>query len=411
MRAPTTILSFVLCAYLSACAGPEHSANTQLLPTSDAAASPAGASQNLPFPPDRGSAALTEDLILGKDTYSRGGTAFDDGTALELESTPGNMSYGIWRFNTENELRYVEVRLSVQGSDVAYVALANFGDGSWDFSDEVDSTHVLALTDDDHRSSDGSFYIAVIVTMGDDATVEALNLLSDFVNTPPVAELIGGPPVGNIPLTVIFDAGTSSDSDGTIIEYAWDFDGNNTYEETSDSSEVLHVYKEPGIFFVQVRVTDNSLATALSDFVQITVTVAGNNPPLAALSPTSASGSFPLPITFDAGDSGAGGDSGDSIVLYEWDFEGDGSFDSYGSQPTQDYTYNQIGEYAPIVRVTDEAGNQAQAKRRGASARGQYAGGRRRRPRGLLLDLEHQWRTGHLLSGEPRVTALCARAR
>jgi hypothetical protein len=65
------------------------------------------------------------------------------------------------------------------------------------------------------------------------------------------------------------------------------------------------------------------------------------------------SGYPPLEVTLDAG---ASTDDG-TIVKYEWDWEGDGTWDSdTGNTPITNYTYTVAGTFHPAVRVTDDEG-------------------------------------------------------
>lgn len=58
---------------------------------------------------------------------------------------------------------------------------------------------------------------------------------------------------GPAPLAVTFDARTSSDPDGEIVQFAWDFgDGN-----TGTGEVVTHTYAEPGAFRPRLTVTDD----------------------------------------------------------------------------------------------------------------------------------------------------------
>ncbi|MBN1887925.1 MAG: DUF11 domain-containing protein [Thermoflexales bacterium] len=41
------------------------------------------------------------------------------------------------------------------------------------------------------------------------------------------------------------------------------------------------------------------------------------------------------------------------IISYEWDYDGDGKYDSQDSQPTALHTYNELGTYQAALRVTD----------------------------------------------------------
>jgi len=74
---------------------------------------------------------------------------------------------------------------------------------------------------------------------------------------------------------------------------------------------------------------------------------------LPTASPTS--GSAPLTVTFtpDA-------NTGNAILTYEWDFEGDGTFDrSETVGRDQSFTYNTPGNYNATLRVTDNQNEQA----------------------------------------------------
>ena len=78
------------------------------------------------------------------------------------------------------------------------------------------------------------------------------------VNQPPTAKCVATPASGVLPLVVEFDASASSDPDGSIAGYVWDFaDG-----ETAEGVVVQHTFVEPGLYQVKVTVTDNDGASA-----------------------------------------------------------------------------------------------------------------------------------------------------
>jgi PKD repeat protein len=90
------------------------------------------------------------------------------------------------------------------------------------------------------------------------------------VNHPPVANLYADVTSGDRPLTVKFDASGSTDQDGDVLSYLWDFgDGN-----TSTSVSVSKYYSSTGTYQVKLKVTD---AKGLSDDASTTITV--NKPP------------------------------------------------------------------------------------------------------------------------------------
>jgi LysM repeat protein len=95
-------------------------------------------------------------------------------------------------------------------------------------------------------------------------------------NTPPTAD--AGDPytamMGKGQAFVTFDGSGSSDPDGTITTFEWDFgDG-----ETDSGQSVTHGYSSTGTFEATLTVTDNCGATA-EDKVEVTVT--GPTPPAA----------------------------------------------------------------------------------------------------------------------------------
>lgn len=77
-------------------------------------------------------------------------------------------------------------------------------------------------------------------------------------NKPPIASLEFEPKMGEAPLTVHFSAATSTDPDGQIASYSWDFgDGG---KGTGLFTE--HRYTKKGSFVVSLTVTDDKGATA-----------------------------------------------------------------------------------------------------------------------------------------------------
>ncbi|MEN6341135.1 MAG: PKD domain-containing protein [Methanospirillum sp.] len=80
------------------------------------------------------------------------------------------------------------------------------------------------------------------------------------VNQDPVAELAASPLSGVVPLTVAFSASGSSDSDGTIESYLWDFGDGSSGNGVSASK----IYTAPGTYTATLTVTDNEGARAIA---------------------------------------------------------------------------------------------------------------------------------------------------
>ena len=88
-------------------------------------------------------------------------------------------------------------------------------------------------------------------------------------NQMPTAVAIADVYAGKAPLRVNFDSSGSTDPDGTIISYYWEFmDGN-----TSTDANPSHRFTDPGSYAVTLTVTDDQGMSA-SNSVTITVTKA-----------------------------------------------------------------------------------------------------------------------------------------
>ncbi len=163
----------------------------------------------------------------------------------------------------------------------------------------------------------------------------------------------GGGSVANLPpsavftstvdgLTASFDGSGSSDPDGTIASYAWNFgDGTTGTTATPD-----HAYADPGTYTVSLTVTDNAGATGtFSNSVTVT-TPPPNQAPTAAFT-FNTSG---LSASFDASGSS---DPDGTVASYAWNF-GDGST---GTTATPNHTYADTGTYNVELTVTDNDGD------------------------------------------------------
>jgi PKD repeat protein len=150
---------------------------------------------------------------------------------------------------------------------------------------------------------------------------------------------------------VTFDASGSKDSDGTIVEYEWDLDGNGTYETPGFGKSTTFVaYAKPGTRTVGVRVTDNSGATATAS---LTLTVQ-NRAPSASFTATPNPVSPNATTTFDAS---ASKDPDGTIAKYEWDLDGNGTYETNtGTKATTTRSYTTEGTVNVSLRITDDSG-------------------------------------------------------
>jgi len=139
-----------------------------------------------------------------------------------------------------------------------------------------------------------------------------------------------------------FNASASSDSDGSIVSYSWDFgDG-----AVASGVTAAHTYAADGTYTVTLTVTDDAGASsATSQTVTVTSATPANQAPVADFSFVCTD----LACSFDGT---ASLDPDGSIVSYGWDF-GDGST---GTGVTPTHTYTVDGSYTVTLTVTDDAG-------------------------------------------------------
>ena len=135
-----------------------------------------------------------------------------------------------------------------------------------------------------------------------------------------------------------FSSASSSDIDGTIVSYAWDF-GDAT---TASVANPHHDYAVGGPYTVALTVTDNRGAVHTRT---VNVQAGITNPPPTAAFTFSAAGSV---VNFDA----TGSTDNGSIVSYSWNF-GDSTSGS-GSNPSHDFV--NPGTYTVVLTVTDNNG-------------------------------------------------------
>ncbi|SDL00656.1 PQQ-dependent sugar dehydrogenase [Nonomuraea jiangxiensis] len=79
------------------------------------------------------------------------------------------------------------------------------------------------------------------------------------------------------PLTVAFDARTSTDTEPGTLTYEWDFDGDGTFDATGATAS--HTYTERGQYAARLRVTDSGGRAGLTS-IEITV---GNTAPVVTI--------------------------------------------------------------------------------------------------------------------------------
>ncbi|HST84685.1 MAG TPA: PKD domain-containing protein [Kineosporiaceae bacterium] len=202
---------------------------------------------------------------------------------------------------------------------------------TWDFGDGSTGTGVSPT----HSYTAAGRY-TVVLTVKDDK--DAATLISHDVTA--IANVVPTVAFSSacVDLVCTFDAAATTDSDGTIASYTWDFGDGGTGTGVTAS----HTYSA-GTYTVTLKAADDDGA---SDSVTHQVTaVEPNQPPVAKFS----SKVTDLSVAFDAAGST---DADGTITSYAWTF-GDGST---GTGVTASHKYTAAGDYLVSVKVTDDDG-------------------------------------------------------
>lgn len=220
---------------------------------------------------------------------------------------------------------------------------------AWDFENDgtIDSTD----QDTSHNfTSDGSYTVKLTVTDNGGATNSTKKTIT-VGNILPIANA-GVDQTAYVGDLVNF-IGKGTDEDGEIVKYEWDFDGDGTYDWTSTTSgNASYMYNGVGFYYAKLRVTDNDDATD-TDVARITVTYVGNEKPVANAGQDQRVNVHEVVVFI-----GIGEDADGDIILYEWDFDGDGVYDwSSESSGVASYIYHTADRYTAVFRVTDNLGD------------------------------------------------------
>lgn len=160
-------------------------------------------------------------------------------------------------------------------------------------------------------------------------------------NATPVAAITTSATSGTATLAVDFSGTLSSDSDGSITGWAWDFgDG-----ATGSGITVQHAYTTAGNYTATLTVTDDDGA---SDSASIDISVTANTPPVAIVRADVVEGLAPLTVRFD----GSASSDADGPLTWHWDF-GNGDF---ADIPAPAALYDVPGQYVATLTVTDSGG-------------------------------------------------------
>jgi PKD repeat protein len=221
----------------------------------------------------------------------------------------------------------------------------SIGSYSWNFGDGTSST----AANPSHTYAAAGTYPATLTvydTYGAASTPAPVTVVVSPGNQKPVAVAGNSAPLsGNAPLTVNFSSAGSSDPDGTIASYSWNF-GDGTGSTAANPS---HTYTSAGTYTATLTVIDDLGLASLPVTVSITAAVPNQRPVAMAKNSAPLSGNAPLTVNFSSVGSS---DPDGTIASYSWNF-GDGTT-STTANPS--HLYRTGGSYTATLTVTDNRG-------------------------------------------------------
>jgi PKD repeat protein len=184
------------------------------------------------------SVSLTTEFTVTELNAPQLQTSLPDGWTIESQSATGPVAFsdGTWTWLAGDE-DGVNVSYTVEYT-VAVPEDASTGD----YTLAADGS---ALSPGGASTADSA---ATTVTVQEEPENEAPSAAFDATPATPVT--------GE---AVTFDAASSTDADGTIESYEWDFDGDGTTDATGE--EVTNTFDDPGDYDVALTVTDDDGAT------------------------------------------------------------------------------------------------------------------------------------------------------
>lgn len=194
--------------------------------------------------------------------YDGNKSVFGDTSVAATVANPDNVAAFAAQRSSDGALTVMAINKYLSGSTPVTINLSNFAAGSsaqfWRLASNAISgpTAVGVINSSLSASLPAQSVTLFVIPAGTG-------------NQPPAAQVSASPASGVAPLTVNFSGSGSTDPDGSIVSYAWNF-GDST---TGSGETISHIYSTPGTYAATLTVTDNQSATN-SQSVTITVTSA-----------------------------------------------------------------------------------------------------------------------------------------
>lgn len=211
----------------------------------------------------------------------------------------------------------------------------------WEFGDGTKSK----AKNPSHRYRDDGTYTVKLTVFAKDGTSDSTSKRIEISNRPPKASFFFHPDKITTTKEITFDACETSEEEGRITNFGWDWDGDNRYEAHTKKCQIQHKFESKGPRQVKLKVTDDEGASdTLTKKIEIR-----NLPPKASFSVSAPPFHPGKEIKLDASSTK---DPDSEKINYKWVF-GEGP-PLWGTSVEK--TFDDPGKKVIKLEVTDEEG-------------------------------------------------------
>jgi PKD repeat protein len=240
-----------------------------------------------------------------------------------------------------------DVEGRIQGLNLTGVVSVNLGASiSVQQAQSVSASEIAVVFTVGRDAQPGARSISVVTSGGTASSAAIFTLLNNQV---PNAQFTVDPASIGKNSTATFDASKTTDTDGTVTNYGWNFgDG-----QTANGKIATHKFAQAGTYQVRLNVTDNRGGT---NFSSRSLEVTNNQGPVAKFTVTPAQGDLETTFTFDGSQSK---DNDGRVVKHSWNF-GDGG---KAEGQVVKHTFHTRNFYTVRLTVTDNQNATSEAEK------------------------------------------------
>jgi len=260
------------------------------------------------------------------------------------ENRPPHADGGNDRFGYLEEPMLFSARYSEDPDDDPLTYSWIFGDGGEGSGRFTNHTYLYK----------GQYGASLLVSDGEKIDIDSftVTVTEPLVNNPPFAVILVQTHTVETNEYLELDGRSSSDPDRDELMYEWDFDDADGVNDWVRGALVITKWMTAGSYTVTLRISDDETTTTATETISVVEPEPPNESP-------SANAGMDKKVT--AGSvfnlAGGGSDPDGTIVSWEWDLDGDRSYDTYSdTDGSLTHKFEEPGLHTIWLRVTDDDG-------------------------------------------------------